>query len=441
MKPNGMQRNNSYSAGERRIRSAARLAFWLRAPLAIPVQLVGTIRLSELMTIAVFPFRLKAIERALRDTRVLQLTLLGLLWLASQVASDLHNEVTSYNMARGCANIVVILVSFLVFASIYRDSPRAHIGYLWGSVVSGALVIVLPASSGQLSFIVDDQLWDRYVASWGLSAFALFAVYWIRRRPRLVVTIGIAYGLAGIALGGRSNGLIGLAGAMLLAYASQTMKSSARVRRVPSLAKLCSFSAIGLVPTFFVYVHLGLAGELGSLTQRQLRQAPNPYNPIYVILTARTEGPVTLHAIWDKPLLGHGSWAYSRKYDLLYEENQFAMTGHRITYNNKHHVIPCHSTILGAWLFGGVAGFFFWMYAVHLIVMRARLMIMYGNDLARVVACVFLPYTIWHVLFSPMGFARFAWPANMAFLLLTNLNNRKPYSIAKKLKSPKEANR
>ena len=86
------------------------------ASMVIPVNLIGTFRLGELLVLALYPFYMKQILKALRNREVLAIVGLGVLWFISQGLSDLYNSTTMKNSLRGMGSIFLTMTTFLFFA-------------------------------------------------------------------------------------------------------------------------------------------------------------------------------------------------------------------------------------------------------------------------------------------------------------------------------------
>jgi hypothetical protein len=228
--------------------------------------------------------------------------------------------------------------------------------------------------------------------------------------------VGIIYAVLANIYGGRSDGLIVLISTLFLFYLwIQLGKSGANLRG--TMRKGFILSAVLLVPIYFLYVSYAQAGTLGKSAKIQIDLAKNPYNPVEVLLLARNESLIALDAIYEKPLLGHGSWANPGHLRRLYLLKMREIYGAKAPRKIFQDILPVHSVLLGAWVFGGFAGFVFWAYVIYRTFYLANRLLL-GSSLAMIaLVVVYLPYFSWHVMFSPNSFARFSWPLHMAFLI------------------------
>lgn len=394
------------------------IPFFIAACMVIPVNLVGTFRLGELLVLALYPFYMKHILKALRNREVLAIAGLGVLWFISQGLSDLYNSTPTKNSLRGMGSIFLTMTTFLFFCGLYSRNPRQHLGTLLGACAGGVL------SAGLLYRFDGDNpgyaqnIWDFYVSGWAHPAFALFAFLFYRSHPWLVFPIGMAYGLVANMYGGRSDGLVVLISTLFFFYLWLQVTHSQRDLRYSMRSGLI-LCALLLVPLFLLYVIYAQSGALGKAAKVQIDLAKNPYNPIEVLLLARNESVIALDAIYEKPILGHGSWANPGHLRRLYLLKMREIYGAAAPKKLVQDILPVHSVLLGAWVFGGLAGFVFWVYVIFRTFHLSNQLLITGSIDMTAIAVVYVPYFCWHVLFSPNAFARFSWPMSMAYIIFS----------------------
>jgi len=393
--------------------------FIVAVSMVIPVTYIGTFRLGELLVLALYPFYFRQILKALRNREVFFLVCLGLLWLVSQVLSDLYNATSMKNSLRGLGSIVLTMTTFLFFCGLYCRDYRNHLGTLLGVFAGGLL-------SSSLLYRYDgsnqgymDNLWDFYVSGWAHPAFTLLAFLLYRSHPWFVFPIGIGYGVLANMYGGRSDGLVVLVSTLFFLYLRIKLNSSKRDLRF-SMRSGFLLSALLLIPLFVLYVNFAQSGALGKAAKMQIDLAKNPYNPAEVLLLARNESVIALDAIYEKPILGHGSWANPGHLLKLYLLKMREIYGAAAPKRLVHDILPVHSVLLGAWVFSGFAGFLFWVYVIYRTFYLSNQLLIHGTLAMVAIAVVYLPFFSWHVLFSPNSFARFSWPMSMAFLIFAN---------------------
>jgi hypothetical protein len=387
--------------------------------MVIPVTLVGTFRLGEILVLALYPFYFKHIAKALRNREVLFLLSLATLWFCSQLLSDIFNGSTTKNLLRGLGSIVLTMTTFVFFCGLYARDYRNHLGAVLGAIAGGLLSasLIYRFDRGNQSYA--ENLWDFYVSGWAHPAFALLSFLLFRKHPWILFPVGIVYAVLANIYGGRSDGLIVLISTLFFFYLwIQLSKSGVNLRG--TMRKGFILSSVLLVPMYFMYVSFAQAGTLGKSAKIQIDLAKNPYNPVEVLLLARNESLIALDAIYEKPLLGHGSWANPGHLRRLYLLKMREIYGSKAPKQIFQDILPVHSVLLGAWVFGGFAGFVFWAYVIYRTFYLANRLLL-GASLAMIaLVVVYLPYFSWHVMFSPNSFARFSWPLHMAFLIFAD---------------------
>ena len=386
------------------------------ACMVIPVNYIGTFRLGELLVLALYPFYMKQILKALRNREVLTIVGLGVLWFISQGLSDLYNATTMKNSLRGMGSVFLTLTTFLFFCGLYSRNPSQHLGTLLGACAGGVLSAGLLYRFGGSNSSYTENIWDFYVSGWAHPAFALFAFLFYRSHPWLVFPVGIAYGLVANMYGGRSDGLVVLISTLFFFYLWMQLRHSRGDLRY-SMRSGLMICALLMVPLFLLYVIYAQSGALGKAAKMQIDLAKNPYNPVEVLLLARNESVIALDAIYEKPILGHGSWANPGHLRRLYLLKMREIYGASAPKKLAQDILPVHSVLLGAWVFGGLAGFVFWVYVIFRTFYLSNQLLITGSIGMTAIAVVYVPYFCWHVLFSPNAFARFSWPMSMAFLI------------------------
>lgn len=398
--------------------------FLTSSTMVIPVTLVGTFRLGEILILVLFPFFMRSILGALRNREVSLLMVGGMLWLISQVLSDLVNGSPSSKYIRGWGNIGLTLLNLLFYCGLYKDRYRNHVGAIIGMACGGAFGAFYLYFYGDKSEVNPEQLWDFYVAAWAYPCFGFLAYIGFGKLPWLVIGTGLLYGVVGNIYGGRSDGLIALTSTLIFCYLWYSLLSGRKDLRY-LFRNGAVLAAILMVPFFLMYVSYAQSGGLGKTAKIQIDLAKNPYNPIEVLLLARNESVIAIDAIAEKPFLGHGSWANPMHLRKLYLLKMREIYGARAPKTIVHDVLPVHSVLLGAWVFSGLLGFLYWLFVIFRTLVLTDRILRYGSVAMVSIAVVYLPFFGWHVLFSPHSFARFVWPSAMAFLVFASMERRR----------------
>ena len=368
-------------------------------------ELVGTLRVSELIMLGLLMLMIFVgkglILLSLPYAKVV--ASLGILWLASQYVSDQINHTARIDMLKGNANIIMILVSVASFVLLFRNNPNRFASYMVGLLFCR----LINRLRGVFDETQGSEYWDRFIGGWAACLITLLAIYLIHRRvkPTMVAPIVMAYGCMAIVFGGRSHGLIFFMTGVGLFYADQGAPAvlSNLTRRGVIWAGVALF--MGAMVMFQGYVFFGLQGTLGAKARAQLQAVRNPHNPLSVLLAGRGGIQVAAMAISDKPIMGHGSRAFNRKY---------ITKGMRSRSKERLKMIPVHSCFFGAWVFSGILGVPFWIAVIVIHVQIYRSAINSTHKQFMFLASYLLADGMWHVFFSPYGYARFPWPPLLA---------------------------
>jgi O-antigen ligase len=179
-----------------------------------------------------------------------------------------------------------------------------------------------------------------------------------------------------------------------------------------------------LLATGFGAIKLyGLAAESGMLGERSREkyETQSALGDLGILLGGRSESLVTVQAIQDSPIIGHGSWAKDRYYADLRQLMLYRLGFVNRFIEPENDLIPTHSHLLGSWVEAGVGGALFWLGILALI--AAALRRLYASDDPLRPYLVFLMFLfIWDILFSPFGAQRRLTNGFLMVALLFALN-------------------
>jgi len=362
-----------------------------------------------------------------------RLVVFGILWLLSQMATDLYRDTPFVDLARGWLGITFLILGCGSLLALARRDVRALLALFVGAQVGGVIYSFLSPTIGELG------LWK-----WGLAmpvAF-LFLIASGRRyasggaKSWLVCLAVIGLAVVSFVLNSRSIGGMILGAAAILwmtAARPQAMRLFfVRLRR-PGRAIVFSLTVLLLFwGTTVAMSQLGASGVFGEEAAAKWRvQSEGKYG---VLLAGRGEVIFSVNAISDSPILGHGSWAknpaYREYYWLLYEWGYFEGSEGKVEANIANSdLIPTHSHIFGAWVWAGVLGFVFW--AVVLALMGHVLITAIGRkDYFLPVIALVVISGFWNILFSPFGSGtRVQWEIHLALLIAYAVSRREVRAV------------
>lgn len=382
------------------------------------VNLVGRLNGSEIFALLYLPFI--NIGSLLKSNNALKkIVILLTILLIAQIFSDIYNQSTPENYLRGWAVILFSIISILFLTHHFERDPQAIVYYLFS-----LFIVKLFFGSEALDFTIIEEnsnfFKTRFVEF--LNYGTLIISYYLFKSKRLKFTYIIiaTYALICIILDARSNGIILLITTLIIFIKASKIKLTK--------VKLVFFLTI-LIPVFYmlyiVYVNNVISGEIsGKNSQDQINKMSNPYNPFELLYYGRSDAVIAIHAIAEKPLLGHGSWAQDpfEKYAALREE-LFQTVFHSSGF------IPAHSIILSSWLYSGIIGFFALLYVYSILIKKSFNMIKHSlNEFTPIIVFISIEM-IWNMLFSPYGHLRTSFPFLVATLIV--LNNTSPLNKLK----------
>lgn len=366
-------------------------------PLLLAVDFVGAGRLylAEVVLLLLLPPLLWRHQESGLAPIPAAFVVLGMVWLAGQIATDIFRATPLHDIERGWAKIAFTLSNFVALYLIFEDRARRFVFFGYGLAVGLALhYIVNPGPLGAE---------DHWKFGYGYSC-TLILVLLACTRP----IAGRRFARCGILT---STGLLNLlhdyrslAGICVLAafYTAATDLRGREGSRSPirfsapravALATLCVALGLSFVS---LYSHLASTGALGaSAAQKYAAQAGGSFG---LLTHGRPSILVSWRAVADSPLLGHGSWAKDPKYLEMQIADGVPVSPSTLAEG----LIPTHSFLMGAWVEAGLLGVPIWIWTLFLAAgVLARL---YRRDGQLVALVAFAALAlVWDVLFSPYG--------------------------------------
>ena len=136
-----------------------------------------------------------------------------------------------------------------------------------------------------------------------------------------------------------------------------------------------------------------------------------------LLQSGRSESLVSIQAIADSPILGHGSWAKDVKYVAMLVDS---LKSHGIVISDNLYLntlIPSHSHLAGSWVEAGVLGGVFWIAVLIIAVIAFYRAFKLAPQFFPIVVFS-LVSLLWDVLFSPFGGdLRFTTAAKLCLVL------------------------
>lgn len=385
---------------------------------SVQMSFVGTLIMSEVYAgLNSLNFsRIKQLYRNNPDVKKVQRAMF--IFLVIQVVSDVINNNSMNNMLRGWAAIGVSLVVFTFMFRMFDDTPKIILAFMCAEVVRLILFGSSNLEQDTSSMMEDYSLFKFRIAPITNNIILLITYYtYNKRKDMLTVAIIIGYGLVNVALDFRSNGMFFLFAGLIIHFRKVLMNMTL-ARKIGLTIFVCILFQI----VYMFYVHAVLSGEFGGKhAGDQLAEAENPYNPGSLIGQGRGEFFVAIEAVKDAPWLGHGSWASDE--DNHYRSLMFKdldKDKSKLLALNNSGVIPSHSILLGAWVYGGIIAFLCIFYIFWLTMKRGFSLMVDERAMETPYYPIVVFFTvelIWIFLFSPLPHIRSTLPLTIAFIL------------------------
>ena len=386
------------------------------------INLVGELYVTEIILLSYLLFSSRKSD-FLSEPIPKKIIQLGVLWLLSQIVTDLIRGTPSANYLRGWAAIVFFLADFCALYITVRLKPEVLKVLIAGSALGAIFsVIVLPTEYSEV---------EPWKFGYGIPVTTLVFLYLSaesRFNKKSSYLLLVALGVLSIYLNSRSLGGMTILVATVL-YFSQThyFKNYALSNNKINYPIVLT---VIFVPICIILSTYQLAAESGLLPEKVYEKYQTSKSSKFglpgLIVGGRVEILISSQAVMDSPIIGHGSWAENRKYaDMLYfvsDQLGLEVNEAAIEYGAElSDLIPTHSVIMQAWVWAGVLGAVFWLYILKFIAKNTLITIISTVPLKPIIVFIGIS-SVWNLLFSPFGAtARFSWAIGLVLLSIGNL--------------------
>lgn len=396
---------------------------WFLLGIGYSLQCVASLSLTELFVIVASPLIFLREYHLLRRHGFMPLLLLSVLVFAGCIVSSIANQTPFYFALRGAATTALLPCSIVVSHWILNRDMSGFRWYLLGCAISQVLsIFVLQRSVELVSLAGGDAGADAVEGIMSgplfwISRLAPFALLiprgWYLKCP-LWLSASLPLGFAAFAMfttvSGRSTALVTMLAAMFVILGGKTRKSISRIGKnfwiIGGLMAVCSLLL------YVAYRYSASTGILGERHREKYEmQSKGSKNPLKLLLGGRMEAFGGLLACVDKPIVGFGPWAmdtkgYTEEFLTKYGEIEdyqrhietklfYAKLGY-----SQLHLIHSHSYIVGFWLWFGIFGLFFWLYAVYILLRHIK-SDCYAVPQMFMWVTAGLPSMLWAIVFSP----------------------------------------
>jgi hypothetical protein len=385
------------------------------------VRLIGSIPGSELVLIPVLPVLLVSRFKKIRQGRLKYLFLLLGLWLVGQIASDIYRGTEFVDWVRGDSSIIFMAIDLACLAALVSGNDRRKAFFFFGFSAGSIL-----ATRVSPDYYFEAAPW-KFGYGPGITSLVVLASCWFFARRQYVVTGMLLLGIAGVNLFLNSRSPVLILFITIGLVIPVIPERIGRMRILPPPGTAMRFVVLivvvlgtGILAKLLI-TELASAGVLGEEAREKNEIQQN--STLGILLGGRPEILVSSVAVFDSPILGHGSYAKDLKYTEMYHDmrieagdidNEAAL----LSGQDKADLgsIPAHSHIMQSWVFAGVLGAMFWGYVLSMV-MRGIIRGTIIRGALLPVYCYLSISFLWDILFSP--FASFRRILEAFVLVLT----------------------
>jgi len=385
------------------------------------ISLGGEVFIGEILSFFIVLFNIKK----LHFSKLLK-TMLGLIiiWIFAQIISDISNETEIIKTIKGVGAPLFLITTLLACIIYFKDKKELIPSFFLGTTIGLWLY-----------FLLNSPFYDFNPWKWGLGkaiglSLLIYFSYWFKGKNTTILLCSILFLILSLSHSSRSLGGMLLISVMVY-FILIKINNNKRWVKIKN-KKATTFNIIAVL----ILLVIGLNSALSLLFTSELFLDNLPeedalkYNiqassDLGFLLGARSEIVISLEAFYDRPFFGHGSWAenYDYKYqyinlmDLLGTMNLDFKTA---LYLSTNDLIPCHSYLMGAIVWGGLFSGLFWLFILYKII---NVMVKNSNKLSLLQVYLSIT-TLWNILFSPFG-ASSRWSTALAlWVIFFTLNNK-----------------
>lgn len=339
------------------------------------------------------------------------------IWIISQIISDIINNTEIIKAIKGVGAPLFLIVTLLACSTYFKNRNELIPSFFLGTTIGL-----------WLCFLIGGEYYSFNPWKWGLGtaiglSLLIYFSYWYKGKNTVILLVSVLFLLVSLSQSSRSLG--GMFFISVIAYFVLSKLSSNKKWIRLSQRKITTFNIIILM----LFVVTALSSVLGILFTSEfflqylsddnaLKFSTQASSDLGFILGARSEIVISSEAFIEKPFFGHGSWAENYDYVYRYINLVDLMGSSTMDYKTAIYLvesglIPSHSFLMGALVWGGVFAGLFWLFMLYKIIEG---MIKNGHRLSLVQVYLSIT-TLWNILFSPFG-ASARWTTALALWMV-----------------------
>lgn len=407
---------------------------WFVLGLGIQLQVLFSLSISEILVLLMAPFLVFSEIPHMKRYGVMPFFWMTVFLFCGCVISLIANHAVFHQAIRGVSVTGIIVCAVIVSHYLLRNNPEGLKWFFIGALLSGFISIFVFQRSVEVTEVggsdVESIMSGKLFWIHRLSLLILTPLFAFYLRMPLVYSIGAPLSLALFSIltssSGRAASLAFLGAAAVVVIGGKKTKSMSRLGKHFTILFCCAVVGIFLIKV--VYQWAALNNYLGDEARTKYeQQTVGGTGIIQLLVGGRADAFIGLLAVADSPIVGKGYWAkdtegyreqflgkYGTVEDYEYYKNY-------ISYLMKNGLafdrgIPCHSHITSFWLWFGLPGLLFWLYAIYVMFRFLR------QDVAIIPQWFYwlaasVPGLMWHIFFSPFH-DRIEFPLMVVAMLL-----------------------
>ena len=336
------------------------------------------------------------------------------LFVIQLIASAFHTDNPFSNDLKGLA---ITLMSFLHILFLYKNCKKnyrligyafaGHAAYLMGDWLLG---------DKQLGNDVEQLIFFKFTLAPATGGMMMLWLLYSNYSNAIKSIVYIFLGALFVTLGTRSFGsFFFLPGAFSLLIANYKSLRDYKV--------MLPIMLIGSYSFYCLYTYLVLSGEITSGNTFQTLNLVNPYNPVNLLISGRTEIFAQWVAFTQKPLWGWGSWPHDPNMYFHRLMIAFKNLESGVAIDNEDS-IPNHSIIVGSGMTHGIFALIA-MFSIFVLIIERSFRSLYAKP-NLVLPLLFVTVDFfWNMWFSPPSSFRYNIPMDMVLILLIFAETKK----------------
>lgn len=383
------------------------------------VRILGTFYMAEIIAFAGILFFPVGVYKS--NPAVIKMMKMAGLWLVGCILSDLFNHSPLESSLKGAFNIIFLIGQIpFVYWALY-DKPSRWLYYFTGMAISTYFNFEVLHSSELDDF--EYGVWRIYKMS--MLFIALSAILYYKGKHKIAFVVLLGWGLYTLFNNSR-NIFLTQTIAVTILYTIDKLKSQSFSHSVylyrKRIVTIFLSMFVGFAIVDYVYENLASEGYLGELAyEKYMKQKYEDGS----VASGRSDFLLSMEFVKDSPIIGYGSFAVdthgtANKYRAKYGMRLISPKGDDYASN----AIPCHSHIMGNWVWHGILAAIWWIYYLSLMwkVFKSGAILCERKMLLLCVSVCLT--TSWDIFFSPMG-ARMGYVYLGIFLIIVYDNFRK----------------